>query len=99
MIRFGILVPVGPSQREIDRLKYLIESVVFHEPSIKWVVIIDDSSGLHSLQPDQSPRWGLRRTPPVRCVRSLRGPIAGIGGGRFGTGETVRANLPNERRF
>src|SRR5262245_14786682 len=40
-----------------------------------------------------------RRAPSARYLRRLRGPIAGIGGGRFGTEGNDPACPPAGRRF
>lgn len=85
---FAVFVPVGPGQRELDRIGDLLESLFYHEPSVSHVVFIDDvpPGKERSLET-------FFKTPPGCRVVSLRNPRNGRGNGIQGciTAGTIAA--------
>lgn len=77
---FAIFVPVGPGQRELDRVADLLESVFYYEPSIPYIVFVDDV-------PEKEDRSlsTYFKTPKSCQVISLRNPRARQGNGIQGS--------------
>ena len=46
---FGVLVGIGPGEREINRLADLLDSLFVYEPTTPWVLLVDDGREDRSL--------------------------------------------------
>jgi hypothetical protein len=51
-MRAAVAVPVGPGDRELDRLRDLMDSLRAHTPDLDWLVLIDDAPEPRGLE-----RW------------------------------------------
>jgi hypothetical protein len=71
-----ILIPVGPGEREPDRAREALESVLAHEPDVGAVVLVDDG-------PHERDLVALCVPDGVRAS-SLRNPRGGRGEGVYG---------------
>jgi hypothetical protein len=52
---FGIIMPIGPGEREIERAGDVLDSLFAYEPGCGWVVLIDDVKIARGLE-DRFPR-------------------------------------------
>ena len=43
MIKFAVILPVGPGQQELDRTADLLNSLWAYEPHTHWLILVDDS--------------------------------------------------------
>lgn len=75
---FAILTPVGRDTEEVFRLRLLLKSIIKHEPSVRWIVLVDDDE-LHDRHLD-------RLLPKAQgCnVVVLKNPRKGLGNGFLG---------------
>jgi len=64
---FGVLVGIGPGEREIDRLADLLDSLFVYEPTTPWVLLVDDGREDRSLA-------GRFSTPSTCTLTSIFNP-------------------------
>lgn len=77
MIDFAVVLPIGPGQKEIDRVADLLDSIQRYEPQIPWLVFIDDDRVDRQL----AKKFKL----PARCTAvSIPNPRQGRGVGDRG---------------
>jgi hypothetical protein len=74
---WGIVAACGPTDREIERVGDLLDSVFHYEPATRWVAIIDSG--------DEDRRLAERfKTPPGTTLVGIRNPKSGWAGGQWG---------------
>ena len=77
MVKFAAILPVGPGQPEVDRAADTLNSLWAYEPTLGWVVLVDDAR--------QDRQLGQRFDPPPGCrVTSIINPRRGKGVGWSG---------------
>jgi hypothetical protein len=67
MTNFTVYIPVGPDERDPDRLVDLVDGLAFYEPTVSWIVIVDDSPDGRSLE-------NMLRVPPNCQLAALPNP-------------------------
>ncbi len=75
--RFAAVVPVGPSQADLVRLRGLLNSLFDHEENLGWLILVDDSS----LDRNFSRLVHVSKSCDVICIKN---PRAGYGIGYLG---------------
>ena len=74
MIDFAVVVPIGPGQKELDRVDDLLDSIRHYEPQTPWLIFIDDDQEARQL----AKKFRL----PVNCTAvSILNPRRGRGRG------------------
>lgn len=77
MIKFAVILPVGPDPQELERTSDLLHSLWAYEPHTSWVVLIDDTTHDRRL----TERFYF---PPTCQAVSLPNPRQGRGNGHRG---------------
>jgi hypothetical protein len=77
MIDFAVVLPIGPGQKELDRVDDLLDSIRCYEPQTPWLIFIDDDPEDRQL----TKKFKL----PVNCTAvSIPNPRRGRGAGDRG---------------
>jgi hypothetical protein len=64
----AVIIPVGPGPQETERCRDTVESLLFWEPAVRWLVLVDDN---------HAPRELSRLVPQSSTeVKVLRSPLA-----------------------
>jgi hypothetical protein len=74
---FAIVIPVAPGNDEIVRLARVLRSIYQHEPTVSWIVLVDDDASERHLQ-------NIVRAPENCQVIELKNPRFGLGRGYLG---------------
>lgn len=77
MVKFAVILPVGPGPHELDRTADLLDSFRVHEPNVSWFVFIDDTEQDRQLAQ-------IFQFPPTCQAVSLMNPRQGRGVGYRG---------------